>query len=154
MDFLGVEALPWSHHVPLCCVFPTRWVLGADGTLKRCCCEVTDFLWLSCCLPDFSDSNSENLYQQQPVFISHVFLLVIRCAAHCHVSPVFLCLPLVCAVSVLHILCLWWLKLSSQWKSTHWVQGVVTSCFCLVFDFPTVVAEHGSGTELGGVTVS
>ena len=31
----------------------------------------------------------------------------------------FLCLPLVCAVSVLHILCLWWLKLSSQWKNTH-----------------------------------
>ena len=34
----------------------------------------------------------------------------------------FLCLPLVCAVSVLHILCLWRLKLSSQWKSTHCVQ--------------------------------
>ena len=32
----------------------------------------------------------------------------------------FLCLPLVCAVSVLHILCLCWLKLSSQWtKKTH-----------------------------------
>ena len=28
----------------------------------------------------------------------------------------FLCLPLVCAVSVLHVLCLCWLKLSSQWK--------------------------------------
>ena len=49
----------------------------------------------------------------------------------------FLCLPQVRAVSVLHIFCLWWLKLSSQWKSTHWVQGVVTSCFCLVLDFPT-----------------
>ena len=66
----------------------------------------------------------------------------------------FLCLPLVCAVSVLHILCLWWLKLSSQWKSTHWVQGFVTSCFCLVFDSSTVVAEHGSGTESGGVTAT
>ena len=64
----------------------------------------------------------------------------------------FLCLPLVCAVSVLHILCVWWLKLSSQWKSTHWVQGFVTSCFCLVFDSSTVVAEHGSVTESGGVT--
>ena len=31
----------------------------------------------------------------------------------------FLCLPLVCAVSVLHTLCLCWLKLSSQWKKTH-----------------------------------
>ena len=41
----------------------------------------------------------------------------------------FLCLPLVCAVSVLHILCLWWLKLSSQWKSTHWVQGPVRNMF-------------------------
>ena len=49
----------------------------------------------------------------------------------------FLCLPLVCAVSVLHILCLFWLKLSSQWKRTHWVQGFVTSCFCLVFDSST-----------------
>ena len=49
----------------------------------------------------------------------------------------FLCLPLVCAVSVLHILCLWWLNLSSKWKSTHWVQGFVTSCFCLVFDSST-----------------
>ena len=66
----------------------------------------------------------------------------------------FFCLPLVCAVSVLHILCLWWLKLSSQWKSTHWVQGIVTSCFCLVFDSLTVVAEHGSGTESGGVTAT
>ena len=52
-----------------------------------------------------------------------------------------LCLPLVCAVSVLHILCLCWLKLSSQWKNTHWVQGVVTSCYCLVFDFQTLSAE-------------
>ena len=66
----------------------------------------------------------------------------------------FLCVPPVCAVSVLHILCLWWLKLSSRWKSTHWVQGFVTSCFCLVFDSSTVVAEHGSGTESGGVTVT
>ena len=66
----------------------------------------------------------------------------------------FLCLLLVCTVSVLHILCLWWLKLSSQWKSTHWVQGFVTSCCCLVFDSPTVVAEHGSGTESGGVTAT
>ena len=66
----------------------------------------------------------------------------------------FLCLPLVCAVSVLHILCLCGLKLSSQWKRTYWVQGFVTSCFCLVFDFPTVVAEHGSRTESGGVTAS
>ena len=49
----------------------------------------------------------------------------------------FLCLLLVCAVSVLYILCLWWLELSSQWKSTHWVQGFVTSCCCLVFDSPT-----------------
>ena len=24
----------------------------------------------------------------------------------------------------------------SQWKRTHWVEDVVTSCFCLVFDFP------------------
>ena len=47
-----------------------------------------------------------------------------------------------------------WLKLSSQWKSTHWVQGFVTSCFCLVFDSSTVVAEHGSGTESGGVTAT
>ena len=70
------------------------------------------------------------------------------------VSPVFLCLPLVCAVSVLHILFLWWLKLSSQWKSTHWVQGFVTSCFCLVFDSSTVVAEHGFGTKSGGVTAT
>ena len=31
----------------------------------------------------------------------------------------FLCLPLVCAVSVLYTLCLWWLKLSSQWKNTQ-----------------------------------
>ena len=66
----------------------------------------------------------------------------------------FLCLPLVCAVSVLHILCLWWLKFSSQWKSTHWVQGFVTSCFCVVFDSSAVVAEHGSGTESGGVTAT
>ena len=41
-------------------------------------------------------------------------------------------------MSVLYILCLWWLKLSSQWKSTHWVQGFVTSCFCLVFDSSTI----------------
>ena len=66
----------------------------------------------------------------------------------------FLCLPLVCAVTVLHILCLCWLKLFSQWKSTHWVQGFVTSCFCLVYDSSTVVAEHGSGTESGGVTAT
>ena len=49
----------------------------------------------------------------------------------------FLCLPLVCAVSVLHIFCLCWLKVSSQWKTTHWVQGDVTSCLCLVFDSST-----------------
>ena len=66
----------------------------------------------------------------------------------------FLCLPLVCAVSVMHILCLWWLKLSRQWRSTHCVQGVVTSCFWLVFDSSTVVGEHGPGTESGGVTVT
>ena len=75
-------------------------------------------------------------------------------ALDCQCFSRFLCLPLVCAVSVLHILCLWWLKLSSQWKSTHWVQGFVTSCFCLVFDASTVVAEHGSGTESGGVTAT
>ena len=70
----------------------------------------------------------------------------------------FLCLPLVCAVSVLHILCLWWLKLSSQWKSTHCVQGFVTSCFCLVFDSLTArqdqwhkFVEMGlCGDEAGG----
>ena len=55
-----------------------------------------------------------------------------------------LCLPLDCAESVLHILCLWWLKLCSQWKSTHWVQGFVTSCFCLIFDSSThPCSRHG-----------
>ena len=44
------------------------------------CCTETE---------DSSDLKSENLYQQQPVFLfSHVFLLVIRCTAHCHLQCV------------------------------------------------------------------
>ena len=78
----------------------------------------------------------------------------IRVICACMCFSRVLCLRQVKAVSVLHILCLCWLKLSSQWKNTHWVQGFVTSCFCLVLDSSTVVAEHGSGTESGGVTVT
>ena len=53
------------------------------------------------------------------------------------------------SVSALHILCLRWIKLSSWWKTHIGVEGVVTSCFCLVFDFSAVVAEHGSRTVSG-----
>ena len=35
---------------------------------------------------DFSELNSENLHQQQPVFLFPVFLLEIRCTAHCHLQ--------------------------------------------------------------------
>ena len=37
----------------------------------------------------FRDLNSENLYQQQSVFLSsHVFLQGIRCTTHCHFNRV------------------------------------------------------------------
>ena len=49
----------------------------------------------------------------------------------------FLCLPLVCAVSVLHVLCLVAQVVQLVKENTHWVQGIVTSCLCLVFDSPT-----------------
>ena len=67
----------------------------------------------------------------------------------------FLCLPPVCAVSVLHIICLCWLKLSSQWKRTHWVQGFVTSCFCLVFDsLPPPAAPPAAASSLVAARLS
>ena len=44
----------------------------------------------------------------------------------------FLCLPLVCAVSVLHILCLCWLKLSSQWKKNTKVLSHHVSVWSLI----------------------
>ena len=64
----------------------------------------------------------------------------------------FLCLPLVCAVSVLHVLCLLAQVVQLVKEYTHWVQGVVTSCLCLVFDSLTVVL--GSGTVSGGGTAT
>ena len=66
----------------------------------------------------------------------------------------FLCLPLVCAVSVLHVLCLVAQVVQLVKEYTHWVQSVVTSCLCLVFDSSTVVAELGSRTVSGGGTVT
>ena len=71
------------------------------------------------------------------------------------VSPVFsvylqsaLCLCCTFSVS--------WLKLVQPVKeNTHWVQGFVTSCFCLVFDFTThrspmsLDSHHGPGRKLG-----
>ena len=49
----------------------------------------------------------------------------------------FLCLPLVCAVSVLHDICLVAQGVQLVKEYTHWVQSVVTSCLCLVFDSAT-----------------
>ena len=54
----------------------------------------------------------------------------------------FLCLLLVCAVSVLHILCLCWLKLSSQWKNTHWVQGLSHHVYVW-----SLIPQHNSMTS-------
>ena len=78
----------------------------------------------------------------------------------CQMHPVQVFLPFPLSVSslrcvcVAHSLSLVAQVVQSVEKNTHWVEGVVTSCFCLVFDFLTVVAEHGSGTESGGVTVT
>ena len=62
-------------------------------------------------------------------------------------SPV--CLPLVCAVPVLWTFRFCWLKSFSQWKNTHWVEGVVTSRLCLVCDSSTVVAERRFWNRVG-----
>ena len=70
-----------------------------DGLMSYCTCHTLPpavllsswILWppsLRCTeSEDSSDLNSENLYQQQPVFlIFHVFRLVIRCTAQCHLQ--------------------------------------------------------------------
>ena len=78
----------------------------------------------------------------------NLFLLLLRCFSR------FLCLPLVCAVSVLHVLFLVAQVVQLVKEYTHWVQSVVTSCLCLVFDSSTVVAELGSRTVSGGGTAT
>ena len=83
---------------------------------------------------------------------AHRFLRLGRLNLSCFSR--FLCLPLVCAVSVLHVLCLLAQVVQLVKENTHWVQSVVTSCLCLVFDSSTVVAELGSGTVSGGGTAT
>ena len=130
----------------------------ADGeaTVKVSCCLSRD----CASLPRCKCVPSRNVWWTRPATTPAPILVVTKMVPAQNTNTtatVFLPLPLftsslrcACLVHSLSLLA----QVVQSVESTLGKKGVVTSCLCLVFDFPTVVAEHGSGTESGGVTVT